>query len=44
MLALGACNHQTVLWMTLAGTIVWFVATPAWMGRELPIDSHEVEI
>ena len=28
----------------LIGTVVWFIATPLWMGRELDIDASEVEI
>ena len=31
-------------WLTLLGTIIWFVATPNWMGQELPLDAAEVEI
>ncbi len=40
----GLIGHDAVKWMALLGTIVWFVVTPIWMGRELPIDSTEVEI
>ncbi len=40
----GAVGHDAVKWAALAGTIVWFIATPMWMGRELPIDAAEVEI
>lgn len=40
----GAVGHDTVKWTALAGTIVWFISTPLWMGRELPIDAKEVEI
>lgn len=29
---------------TLIGTVVWFIATPIWMGREVPLDAKEVEI
>ena len=40
----GAVDHATVRTLALLGTVVWFVATPMWMGRELPIDAAEVEI
>lgn len=40
----GAVEHELVKWVGLAGTIVWFIATPFWMGRELPIDAAEVEV
>ena len=30
----GSLDHDTVKWLTLAGTIAWFVVTPFWMGRE----------
>lgn len=40
----GAVDHETVKWTALAGTIVWFVVTPLWMGRELSVDAAEVEI
>ncbi|TWU51739.1 hypothetical protein [Rubripirellula reticaptiva] len=39
-----AISLDTVKWTALAGTIGWFLATPLWMSRELPIDSKEVEI
>ncbi len=39
-----ASGHNIVKWIALAGTIVWFIATPIWMGRQLPIDEAEVEI
>ena len=35
---------NAVKWAALAGTIGWFIATPLWMSRELPIDASEVEI
>ena len=41
---MGAIGHDAVKWTTLVGTTVWFVATPLWMGRELPVDATEVEI
>lgn len=40
----GTISHDVVKWSSLAGTIVWFIATPTWMGRELPIDADQVEI
>ncbi|GIW99088.1 MAG: hypothetical protein KatS3mg111_2421 [Pirellulaceae bacterium] len=30
--------------LALIGTLIWFVATPMWMGRELPVDATHVEI
>jgi len=41
---LGAIGLEAVKWTALVGTVVWFIATPLWMGRELPIDAAEVEI
>ncbi len=41
---MGMIGHEAVKWITLAGTIVWFIATPLWMGRELPLGADEVEI
>lgn len=40
----GLIDLDTVKWTALAGTIGWFIATPLWMSRELPIDATEVEI
>ncbi len=40
----GAISHDSVKWIALAGTAVWFIATPLWMGRELPADAAEAEI
>jgi hypothetical protein len=40
----GAIDLGAVKAIALVGTIVWFIVTPLWMGRELPIDSKEVEI
>ena len=40
----GTLEHDAVKWTALAGTAVWFIATPLWMGRELPVDATEVEI
>jgi hypothetical protein len=43
-LFVGVVDHSTVTSAALIGTLAWFVATPIWMGRELPIDATEVEI
>lgn len=40
----SAIGLDAVKWTALAGTIGWFISTPMWMGRELPIDASEVEI
>lgn len=40
----GVIEHNVVTSAALVGTVVWFIATPVWMGRELPIDAGEVEI
>lgn len=40
----GAIGLDAVKWTALAGTIGWFIFTPMWMSRELPIDATEVEI
>ena len=40
----GLINHYTMNAATLVGTIVWFIATPLWMGRDLAVDAKEVEI
>ena len=40
----GLTDLNTVKWVAFAGTIIWFIATPMWMGRELPVDAQEVEI
>lgn len=40
----GLLELSAVKWLGLVGTLVWFVATPLWMGRELPIDAAQVEI
>ncbi len=31
----GTIEHEAVKWTALLGAVVWFVATPLWMGREL---------
>ncbi len=40
----GAIGLDTVKWTALSGTIGWFIATPMWMSRKLPVDATEVEI
>jgi hypothetical protein len=40
----GAIGLDAVKWTALGGTIGWFIATPLWMSRELPVDASEVEI
>lgn len=40
----GAIEHDVVKIVALIGTVVWFIATPLWMGRELSVDASEVEI
>ena len=44
LLFIGATEHDVVKAAALVGTIVWFIATPIWMGRQLPVDAAEVEI
>ena len=40
----GLVGHNVVTSTALVAAIAWFVATPFWMGRKLPIDAAEVEI
>lgn len=40
----GAMELNVAKGVALAGTIAWFVATPCWMSRKLPVDAAEVEI
>ena len=40
----GAVSLDTVKWTALVGTIGWFIFTPLWMSREVPVDAAEVEI
>lgn len=40
----GVIGHDTVKSLALMGTIVWFIATPMWMSRELSVADSEVEI
>lgn len=40
----GMMDHDAVKIAALVGTIVWFITTPMWMGREPSIDADQVEI
>lgn len=40
----GMMDHDAVKMTALIGTIAWFITTPMWMGRELPVDADQVEI
>ena len=40
----GAIGLDAVKWTALAGTVGWFISTPLWMSRDLPVDATEVEI
>lgn len=40
----GALSHDAVLSTALVGTVLWFAATPFWMGREGSVDADQVEI
>ncbi len=40
----GAISQTVVTASALGGTLIWFVVTPLWMGRELPPDADQVEI
>ena len=40
----GLLALDAVKWAALVGTVGWFVATPLWMGQELPVDAKQVEI
>ena len=41
---LGLVDLGVVKSFAIVGTIGWFIATPMWMSRDLPIDAAEVEI
>ncbi len=41
---MGTIGLDTVKVAALVGTVGWFIATPMWMSRELPVDASEVEI
>lgn len=40
----GVLGQETMQWLALTGTILWFAVTPLWMGKELKVDATEVEI
>ena len=40
----GAIGLDATKLIALIGTVAWFLATPVWMSRKLPIDAAEVEI
>lgn len=40
----GLISLDVVKPLALVGTIVWFIATPMWMGRKLDPTSDQVEI
>jgi hypothetical protein len=40
----GTFDLDAVKAIGLAGTVIWFAATPLWMGRQLPVDASQVEI
>ncbi len=44
LLFMGTIGLDTVKVAALVGTVGWFIATPMWMSRELPVDASEVEI
>jgi len=41
---IGTIGIDAVKGAALAGTIGWFISTPLWMSRKLPVDASEVEI
>lgn len=40
----GILGHDAVKIAALVGTIIWFAATPFWMGRKPKVDDAEVQI
>lgn len=40
----GTLSLSPVKTVTLLGSVLWFIATPAWVGRKLPVDADQVEI
>ena len=34
LFATGAINENTLKWLMLAGTVIWFIATPIWVKRD----------
>lgn len=41
---IGVMSLDAVKLVALIATVLWFVATPLWMGRELTPADREVEI
>lgn len=41
---MGMIGLDAVKLAALLGTVGWFIATPMWMSRALPVDATEVEI
>lgn len=40
----GVIEIDVMKWITLAGTVAWFITTPLWMGRKPEVDDMEVQI
>jgi hypothetical protein len=40
----GMIEAEPMKWITLAGTIGWFITAPAWIGREPEVDDLEVQV
>ena len=40
---LGIVDGEPMKWISLVGTIAWFIATPLWMGRKTEVGGLEVE-
>jgi len=40
----GIIGHEAVLTAAIIGTVVWFLTTPWWMGRDVGVDADHVEI
>ncbi|MDB4808551.1 hypothetical protein OAG85_01335 [Verrucomicrobiales bacterium] len=34
LFATGAINESALKWLMLAGTVIWFIATPIWVKRD----------
>jgi hypothetical protein len=41
---LGKIDQTTMNGIMLGGTIFWFIVTPLWMGRDVPVDADQVQI
>ena len=44
LFVLGSVQLSSAQMAVLAGTILWFLATPVWMVGKLPPDADQVEI